>query len=106
MSVRPGPYGFAIATKVYAAAGCGIPVVHVGPGPGRELVADNDLGWTVDYDVEQVAGAMVAALRSELDPAAAVRRADWTRRRASLQAVARRAVARIDAVVSRGRLHG
>ena len=99
VSVRPGPYGFAIATKVYAAAGCGVPVVHVGPGPGRELVADNDLGWTADYDVDQVAEAMIAALRSEPDPSAAAHRTAWTLSRASLQAAARRAAERIDVVV-------
>lgn len=97
-SVRPGPYAFAIATKVYAAAGCGTPVLHVGPGPGRELVVDNDLGWAVDFDVDQVADAMVTALRTAPDPASAQRRSTWTRHRASLQAAARRAAAQVDRV--------
>ena len=106
VSVRPGPYGFALATKVYAAAGCGTPVVHVGPGPGRDLVEANDLGWAVDYDVERVAGAMVAALSARPDPAASSRRADWTLRNASLQAAARRAVEGVDRAIGRGTLHG
>lgn len=102
-SVRPGPYAFAIATKVYAAAGCGTPVLHVGPGPGRDLVADNDLGWTVDYDVDQVADAMVAALRTAPDPTSARRRSTWTAQRASLHAAARRAADCVERVTARAR---
>lgn len=98
-SVRPGPYEFAIATKVYAAAGCGTPVIHVGPGPGRDLVRENRLGWDVDFDVDQVAAAMVAALRTERDSVDTERLAAWTAANASLQAAARRAVTCLDDVV-------
>jgi len=101
-SVRPGPYGFAIATKIYAAAACGTPILHVGPGPGRDLVEDNALGWDVDYDVGQVAEAMVAALRTERNPVEVARLAAWTAANASLRAAARRAVACVDDVVRRG----
>jgi len=100
-SVRPGPYGFAIATKLYAATGCGTPVVNVGPGPGRDLVRDNHLGWDVDYDVGRVAEAMVAALRTERNPEDVERLSTWTGDHASLQAAARRAVACVDDVVRR-----
>lgn len=101
VSVRPGPYSFAIATKVFAAAACGTPVLHVGPGPGRQVVAENELGWTVDYDVEQVAEAMVRALRTPPDPDAERRRADRTVRLGSLQAAAGRAAERVNRVVRR-----
>ena len=98
-SVRPGPYGFAIATKVYAAAACGTPILHVGPGPGRDLVRDNRLGWDVDYDVRQVAEAMIAALRAERNPGEVARLAAWTAAHASLRAAARKAVECVDDVV-------
>ena len=98
-SVRPGPYGFAIATKVYAAAACGTPILHVGPGPGRDLVRDNRLGWDVDFDVRQVAEAMIAALRAERNPGEVARLAAWTAAHASLRAAARKAVECVDDVV-------
>ncbi len=101
-SVRPGPYGFAIATKVYAAAACGTPILHVGPGPGRDLVRDNRLGWDVDYDVRQVAEAMIAALRAERNPGEVARLAAWTAAHASLRAAARIAVECVDDVVRGG----
>lgn len=101
-SIRPGPYAFAVASKVYAAAGCGTPVVHVGPGPGRDLVVENELGRAVDYDVDQVADAMIEALRAAHDEAAVHRRSGWTRGAASLQGAARRVAGRVRAVANRG----
>lgn len=98
-SVRPGPYEFAIATKLYAAAGCGTQVIHVGPGPGRDLVRDNRLGWDVDYDVDQVAAAMVEALLTARDSVVSERLAAWTAANASLQAAAKRAVRCVDDVL-------
>src|SRR5690606_34170575 len=64
-SVRPGDYGFAFPSKVYAAAACGTPVVFAGAGPARDLVAAGDLGVVVDHDVDAVAAAMLAALYHE-----------------------------------------
>lgn len=90
-SVRPGPYGFALATKVYAAAACGTPVVYVGGGEGRTLVTRHELGAAVDYAVDPVAEAMVSALRSKPDKATRAILVAWAREHGSLDAAARRA---------------
>jgi hypothetical protein len=66
----------------------------------RELVADNELGWSVDWDVTAVAGAMHEALSSEPSTAERQRIAKWTDTNYSLQAVAARAVARIGDAIS------
>ena len=100
-SVRPGPYGFALATKVYAAAGCGVPVLYAGGGEGRALVLANGLGDAVDHDVDAVAAGMIAALRRPPDAEAARRRVAWTLREASLQAAADRAAGVVIGVAER-----
>ncbi|HSP60619.1 MAG TPA: glycosyltransferase [Ornithinimicrobium sp.] len=96
VSVRPGiGYDFAYPTKVLAALACGTPVVHAGPGPAGEDVRTHRLGEAVPYDVEQVAAAMVRALRADpdADPAdgsGRARRAAWVRTHRSLTATGRR----------------
>lgn len=90
-SVRPGPYGFALATKVFAAAACGTPVVYVGAGEGRELVSREALGAVVDYEVGAVADAMVAALRAGSDASRRDALVRWAHEHGSIDAAAGRA---------------
>jgi len=94
-SVRPGPYGFAVATKLYAALACGTPVIQVGPGPAAEMVRENHLGTAVDYEVDAVAAAMLAALRAPLPRGERQRLADWAERNASLRVCAGRGAAAV-----------
>lgn len=95
VSIRPGlGYDFAYPTKIFAALACGTPVVYAGPGPARTDLPANALGWASDYDAEQVAAAMLAALEaSRADDAqraqAAQRRREWVMRHRSMQAALR-----------------
>lgn len=91
-SVRPGlGYDFMIPTKMYASLACGTPVIYAGPGPSRTIIGGNDLGWAVDHDIEAVAEAMVAALRTDLTAQRRQGLREWVTRNASLRSVAARA---------------
>src|SRR5699024_12147927 len=91
VSLKPGiGYDFAMPTKMFAALGCGTPVLFAGPGPARELVRTENLGQATDYDVEEVAAAMITALRSPPPAAERDRLAAWTHQHRSLAAVGRR----------------
>lgn len=91
-SVTPGQgYDFAVATKMFAATACGIPVIQSGDGYGNRLVEENGLGWSTPYDAESVAAAMRAALSGEDRPDPALLRR-WTEQDASLDASGDRAV--------------
>ena len=94
VSIKPGQgYDFAKPTKIYAAAGCGTPVIFAGTGEGAALVADNGLGEAATYDVDSVAGAMASAIGcpDTLGPA----RVAWVRDNASLAASGRLAAAEV-----------
>ena len=88
VSIKPDQgYDFAKPTKIYAAAGCGTPVVFAGTGEGAALVADNRLGEASRYDVDSVAAAMgriLAAQESGEDDGGRSARADWVQQNASL----------------------
>lgn len=89
VSIKPGlGYDFAKPTKIYAATGCGTPVIFAGVGSGQALVAENDLGWAPGYAVEAVAEAMLAALTPSRSQEQARRLARWTEDNASLAAAA------------------
>ncbi|HET7398571.1 MAG TPA: glycosyltransferase [Intrasporangium sp.] len=97
VSIKPGQgYDFAKPTKIYAATGCGTPVVFAGRGAGAELVGTAGLGWAVEHDEAAVAAAMaeaVAAAGAD-EPERVARRerlAAWTVEHASSAALARRA---------------
>lgn len=84
VSLRPGVgYDFAFPTKVFAAVACGTPVLYAGPGPARDVVADNDLGIVTDYAVAEVAAAMIALLTAAPSETGRAARADWARANAS-----------------------
>ncbi|MDF0514634.1 glycosyltransferase family 4 protein [Agromyces sp. H3Y2-19a] len=91
VSLKPGQgYDFAFPTKVYAALGCGTPVVYAGPGAAAEVIDRGDLGRAVDYDTDAVASAVVEVLRRE-PGADAERLAAWTARHASISSAAKSA---------------
>jgi glycosyltransferase involved in cell wall biosynthesis len=88
-SLHPGVgYDYAFPTKMFATTASGSPVVYAGPGPGRAMVVEHDLGWTCDWDVAQTAGALRAAL---VQPPTRTRRKAlrrWTLENASQSSVA------------------
>lgn len=93
-SMLPGGYD-AFPTKMYASAGCGVPVVYAGEGAGRKFAEVRGVGWAVDYDVAAVARAMIEALRRTPDPADGSRLAAWAHENYSLHAVADRIIGRL-----------
>jgi glycosyltransferase involved in cell wall biosynthesis len=98
VSLRPEQgYDFAMPTKVFASTACGTPVVFAGTGAGADLVAEARLGWSVRYDVEAVADAMLHAFATSDD---IVRTAvgAWTRSNASQSARAREAASVVRSV--------
>lgn len=94
VSIKPGQgYDFAKPTKIYAAAGCGTPVIFAGQGEGAAVVAENGLGAATAYDEQDVASAMIAALAGET-PGRRDRTA-WVQEHASLTATGRIAAAEV-----------
>lgn len=94
VSIKPGQgYDFAKPTKIYAAAGCGTPVVFAGQGDGAAVVADNGLGVAADYTVDAVATAMETLLTEPDSDRTA--RTEWVLAHASLQASGRVAAAHV-----------
>jgi glycosyltransferase involved in cell wall biosynthesis len=99
VSIRPDQgYDFAKPTKIYAAAGCGTPVVFAGQGDGAAVVRDNGLGVTANYDPDAVAAAMLEVLAGDSDGRRA--RSDWVAGNASLQASGRIAAANVVSLVN------
>lgn len=85
VSIRPGiGYDFALPTKIYAAVGCGTPVIFAGDGAARALVARAGLGWGVDFDPASVAAAMSEAVNAPVQDRRRLER--WARDNASLSA--------------------
>ncbi|WP_336712676.1 glycosyltransferase [Arthrobacter sp. USHLN218] len=101
-SVRPGRgYDFAFATKAFASLACGAPVIYAGVGPLRDIVEQNNLGPSVDWDAGQVAEAMAAVLESPAAPAERARLAGWVRENYSLRGVGSKAAEAVAAAVRR-----
>ena len=99
-SIRPDRgYLFAFPTKALASTASGTPVIYAGAGPLRALVGANDLGWSVDWTVDDVAAAMDEALSTAPSPKTRTRIALWTKENYSLDAVADRAVRAISTVI-------
>ena len=91
VSLRPGiGYDFAMPTKMFAALACGTPVIFAGTRPAGELIEAEHLGWACEYDVQQVAEAMIAALRTPPTEAERDRLAQWVQQHRSLDAAAER----------------
>lgn len=88
-SVRPGRgYDFAFPTKMFVSTACGTPVIYSGVGPGSAMVEKHALGWAVDWDVDQVADAMKAALSEPPSPTRRASLVTWTAEHASQSHVA------------------
>jgi hypothetical protein len=93
-------------TKIYAAAGCGTPVVFSGTGEGAALGSGNGLGEAACYDVDSVAGAMRRVLDAQHngdDDGSRDARAGWVERHASLANSGQHAAAAVLAVAQSGR---
>lgn len=100
VSIVPGQgYDFAKPTKIYAAAACGTPVIYAGAGESAAMVAQNNLGHSVDFEPAKVAEAMSGLLdhqdTNRLD------RIEWVARNASLRTSGRIAAAEVLSVVGR-----
>lgn len=94
VSIKPDQgYDFAKPTKIYAAAGCGTPVIFAGQGDGAAVVRENGLGVVANYDPTDVAAAMQEVLAG--DTAERWKRSDWVAQNASLQASGRLAAANV-----------
>jgi glycosyltransferase involved in cell wall biosynthesis len=91
VSIKPGiGYDFAIPTKIFAATGCGVPVVFAGQGAGAATVRDNGLGAAVAHDEQAVADVLQDSFSTTLDDGTRARLVAWTREHASLRANAQR----------------
>lgn len=100
-SITPGQgYEFALPTKIYAATATGTPVIHAGEGAAHDRIRDNRLGWACDYDAEQVAGAMSAAITAADVPEPEHLR-QWTIEHASLAGCAAKAAEQVLASLRR-----
>jgi glycosyltransferase involved in cell wall biosynthesis len=92
-SLAPVPANdYALATKVYSSLAAGCPVIFTGNGPTVEFLNASDhprAGIAVDYDVNRVATAMIAAAADPLPVAARGELAAWSAARYSLAAIAR-----------------
>ncbi|MDJ0316470.1 glycosyltransferase family 4 protein [Arthrobacter antibioticus] len=87
VSIKPGQgYDFAKPTKIYAAAGCGVPVVFAGQGAGAAIVEEGGLGIVAPYNVGSVAAAMVKMLEEAPTGARSISaiKVEWVRENASL----------------------
>nr|WP_275436566.1 glycosyltransferase [Helcobacillus sp. ACRRO] len=97
-SITPGlGYEFALPTKMYAATGCGTPVIHAGSGAAHDRVQGNSLGFAAEYTAESVASAMRAAIDGPRPDAEHLRQ--WTEDNASLMGCARKGAAAVLATI-------
>lgn len=95
-SLTPVPANeYALATKVYSSLAAGCPVIFAGRGPTVALLNDaahRGAGVAVDYDVDAVAAAMIAAAASPVRPAVRKQLAHWSAVEFSLTTIAQRVV--------------
>ncbi|MUK01783.1 glycosyltransferase [Vibrio cholerae] len=91
-SVRPSRgYDFAFATKALVSLSCGAPVLYAGVGPLREVINENELGWTVDWNSDEVAAAMEMILEEGFEDSRRAELSAWASANYSLAAVGRSA---------------
>ena len=93
-------YEFAHSTKALAGLACGTPVIYAGAGATSSLIRDQNLGWSVPWEVDAVADAMHEALESKPDLEDRARVANWVARNFSLRSVAESAVRALDRATS------
>ncbi|MBE0008670.1 MULTISPECIES: glycosyltransferase family 4 protein [unclassified Arthrobacter] len=100
-SVRPSRgYDFAFATKALVSLSCGTPVIYAGVGPLKNIIADENLGVSVDWEPAAVAAAMRDALAWPQDAAERQRISGWVQQNYSLRSVGARAAEAIEAAAS------
>lgn len=100
-SLHPGVgYDYAFPTKMFASTASGTPVVYAGPGPGRAMVTEHDLGWASDWDPGAAAEQLRHALSDRPDEGTRDRLVAWTREHASQRAVAGAAAATVHEVLT------
>lgn len=100
-SVRPSRgYDFAFATKALVSLSCGTPVIYAGVGPLKNIIADENLGVSVDWEPAAVAAAMRDALAWPQDSAERQRISGWVQQNYSLRSVGARAAEAIEAAAS------
>ncbi|MCD2444069.1 glycosyltransferase family 4 protein [Agromyces sp. SYSU K20354] len=100
VSLKPGlGYDFAVPTKLFAAAACGTPVLFAGEGASVAVVREGAIGTAVEYDVERVADALVAALSARPTPSDRTRISGWVRANASIAATGDRAAEVVEGAV-------
>ncbi len=105
-SLHPGMgYDYAFPTKMFASTACGTPVLYAGPGPGRTMTTEHQLGWACDWDVAQTAALMREALRQPPTAQDRARLREWTLANASQSSVGAAAASEVLRVgaVSAGR---
>lgn len=102
VSLRSGVgYDFAYPTKVLAALACGTPVLYAGPGPAREDIMEQRLGWACPDDVEATAAALTNVRAPDGPQRARLRR--WVEENRSLEASSARVAAIVRRAARRGR---
>lgn len=102
-SVKPGSgYDFAFPTKLYSATVCGAPLVYAGPGPARTFVQTEvdglPLGVGVEYDADQLAGAMLTVLKEPRSQEHHATVSAWGATNLGIQNVAEKAVSMLDSL--------
>ncbi|MFT4246052.1 MAG: glycosyltransferase family 4 protein [Micrococcaceae bacterium] len=89
-SVDPAQgYTVAQPTKTFAASACGTPVIYAGNDAGSELVKRENLGIAVDYQIPEVADAMLEMLNNPWQNRK--RLSNWASENASLQNIGKKA---------------
>lgn len=97
VSIHPeAGYDFAYPTKTMAAWACGTPTIYAGVGPAKADIKQNNLGWALDYRIEDVADAMVAALEN---PPERKLIAQWAQENVSFSKRMKAAVNTVDCIV-------
>ncbi len=94
VSLSPdGAYDYAYPTKVFAALGCGTPVIYAGAGPAVKDIQTHKLGWTVSFsltDIQQTMRQAELAIHNKPDEDFVQRAANWVGSNHSLQAAGQR----------------
>lgn len=104
-SLRPGGgYDYAFTTKVYASLVAGCPVVFAGVGPTGPFLSGHgerhEVGVALEWDVDAVTAAMLAAAAAPLQLERRVELAAWASGRFSMSSVAESIVAESERLVA------
>ncbi|MBO0979389.1 glycosyltransferase [Microbacterium sp. SD291] len=101
-SVLPNAY-VAFPTKMLASVGCGTRVVYTGPEPGLSFARTPGVGWTAEYTKDEVAEAMISALREAGSDGERRRLSTWASGEHSLGVVMSRVTGLVQDVIRNAR---